>query len=50
MSLFSTVTAGQKEGISALFDKKFDEAYNLTIAENDLPEVRWGRIDYMNVY
>lgn len=27
----------------------FDQAYNLTQLEGDLPEVRWGRIDYINV-
>jgi hypothetical protein len=24
-------------------------AFNLTMQENDLPHVRWGRIDYINV-
>jgi len=30
-------------------DKQFDVAYNTTLVENDLPHVRWGRIDYMSV-
>ena len=32
-----------------MFDEKFDEAYDISAKENDLPHVRWGRIDYMNV-
>ncbi|KZS97809.1 hypothetical protein SISNIDRAFT_546856 [Sistotremastrum niveocremeum HHB9708] len=44
-----SVTAAQKDGISSIFDKKFDEAYNMTLEAGDLPEVRWARIDYMNV-
>jgi hypothetical protein len=30
-------------------DKEFDQAYNTSLVENDLPHVRWGRIDYINV-
>lgn len=45
----STVTSAQKDGISSIFDKKFDEAYNMTLEAGDLPEVKWARMDYMNV-
>jgi len=44
-----TVTAGQNGGISEMFDKKFDEAYDLTVKAKDLKHVKWGRVDYMNV-
>ena len=36
-------------GISRLVDKQFDEAFNTTLVEGDLPDVRFGRIDYLNV-
>jgi len=32
-----------------MFDEKFDEAYDLSVKENDLPHVKWGRIDYISV-
>ncbi len=41
--------AQQQGGISKVVDKQFDEAYNITLVEGDLPDVRWGRIDYVNV-
>ncbi len=41
--------SAQNEGISRFVDGEFDKAFNLTMHENDLPNVRWGRIDYMNV-
>ncbi|KDQ64209.1 hypothetical protein JAAARDRAFT_74964 [Jaapia argillacea MUCL 33604] len=48
--LIITVTAGQPgEGLSKLADNHFDQAYNVTQLEGDLPNVRWGRIDYLNV-
>ncbi|KLO08517.1 hypothetical protein SCHPADRAFT_908550 [Schizopora paradoxa] len=47
--LVITVSSAQNEGISRYVDSEFDNAYNLTLQENDLPNVRWGRIDYMNV-
>ncbi|KAI0053725.1 hypothetical protein FA95DRAFT_1530661 [Auriscalpium vulgare] len=47
--LIVTATAAQATGVSAWADKQFDEAYNLTQIEGDLPNVRWGRIDYLNV-
>ncbi|KAI0268161.1 hypothetical protein BC834DRAFT_923258 [Gloeopeniophorella convolvens] len=47
--LIITVSAAQRSGISMFADKQFDEAFNTTLIENDLPNVRWGRIDYINV-
>jgi hypothetical protein len=44
-----SATQGSGSGISLYADKEFDEAYNTTLIENDLPDFRWGRIDYMNV-
>ncbi|KAH9002210.1 hypothetical protein EDB86DRAFT_2898638 [Lactarius hatsudake] len=47
--LIVTASSAQGSGISLFADKQFDEAYNTTLIENDLPHVRWGRVDYMNV-
>jgi len=47
--VYSSVTASRQEGISKYLDEVFDEAYNTTVIEGDLPDVRWGRIDYLNV-
>ncbi|TFK55412.1 hypothetical protein OE88DRAFT_1672021 [Heliocybe sulcata] len=44
-----TVTSGQSEGLSKYVDQAFDTAFNETQIENDLPNIRWGRIDYLNV-
>ncbi|KAJ3576242.1 hypothetical protein NP233_g574 [Leucocoprinus birnbaumii] len=44
-----TVTAAKQDGISKYLDQVFDSAYNETLYQNDLPNVRWGRIDYLNV-
>lgn len=51
MPVSSSTTAGQQQqgGISKLVDREFDAAYNETVLANDLPNVRWGRIDYLNV-
>ncbi|KAM6496202.1 hypothetical protein JOM56_008908 [Amanita muscaria] len=50
-ALIITVTAGDspRDGISKFMDEMFDEAYNQTLIIGDLPDVRWGRIDYFNV-
>lgn len=45
----SSVTAAKQDGISKFLDQVFDSAYNETIHADDLPNVRWGRIDYLNV-
>ncbi|KAH9977685.1 hypothetical protein BGW80DRAFT_1283711 [Lactifluus volemus] len=47
--LIITGSLAQASRISIFADNQFDEAYNTTIIEGDLPHVRWGRIDYMNV-
>ena len=47
--LDSSVTTAQPQGVSKYADEQFDAAFNLTQIENDLPNVRWGRIDYINV-
>lgn len=43
------MTTAQPQGVSKYADEQFDAAFNLTQIENDLPNVRWGRIDYINV-
>ncbi|PFH50138.1 hypothetical protein AMATHDRAFT_61595 [Amanita thiersii Skay4041] len=48
-ALIITVTASRQEGISKIMDQIFDAAYNETVIAGDLPNVRWGRIDYINV-
>jgi len=47
--LIITAATGQGSGISLFADKEFDQAYNTSLVENDLPHVRWGRIDYISV-
>ncbi|KAF8204767.1 hypothetical protein BJ912DRAFT_939257 [Pholiota molesta] len=44
-----SVTASKQEGVSKYLDNVFDSAFNETHIAGDLPHVRWGRIDYMNV-
>jgi len=44
-----TVSASGQEGISKYVDQVFDSAYNLTQEAGDLQNVRWGRINYLNV-
>ncbi|KAF9266186.1 hypothetical protein L218DRAFT_858848 [Marasmius fiardii PR-910] len=36
-------------GMSPMIDDIFDQEFNDTIIANDLPNVRWGRLDYLNV-
>ncbi|KAJ3760846.1 hypothetical protein EV360DRAFT_93351 [Lentinula raphanica] len=45
----STSATTQGGGISQFVDKIFDETYNETLLAGDLPDLRWGRIDYLNV-
>ncbi|KAI0691380.1 hypothetical protein BC835DRAFT_1547400 [Cytidiella melzeri] len=49
--LIISTTSGQQQqgGISKIVDREFDTAYNETVLANDLPNVRWGRVDYLNV-
>ncbi|PPQ79473.1 hypothetical protein CVT25_002609 [Psilocybe cyanescens] len=44
-----SVTSARQEGVSKFMDEVFDDAYNQTQIAGDLPHVRWGRIDYLNV-
>ncbi|KAF4619723.1 hypothetical protein D9613_004943 [Agrocybe pediades] len=44
-----SVTSARNEGVSRLLDDFFDASYDKSIEEGDLPDVRWGRIDYLNV-
>ncbi|KAH7887404.1 hypothetical protein F5I97DRAFT_824947 [Phlebopus sp. FC_14] len=44
-----TVTAGQPEGVSKFVDNVFDATYNYTLDKGDLDNVRFGRIDYLDV-
>jgi len=44
-----SVTTGKQDGFSVIADELFDTAYNETVIANDLPNVRWGRIDYLTV-
>ena len=46
---FSSVTSAKQEGVSKYMDQVFDAAYNESQIAGDLPHVRWGRIDYLNV-
>ncbi|KAK1220698.1 hypothetical protein PQX77_016524 [Marasmius sp. AFHP31] len=39
----------QQGGLSPMIDGIFDEAFSETMVSNDLPNVRWGRLDYLNV-
>jgi hypothetical protein len=49
LSNISSVTASGQEGVSKYLDEVFDEAYSATLLAGDLRNVRWGRIDYLNV-
>ncbi|KAF9057814.1 hypothetical protein BJ165DRAFT_1329112, partial [Panaeolus papilionaceus] len=44
-----TVTSTGQEGVSKYVDQVFDSAYNKSQIAGDLPNVKWGRIDYLNV-
>ncbi|KAF9450160.1 hypothetical protein P691DRAFT_701799 [Macrolepiota fuliginosa MF-IS2] len=44
-----SVTAAKQDGISKYLDQIFDSAYNTTLEKDDLPNVRWGRINYLDV-
>ncbi|KAJ3993690.1 hypothetical protein F5050DRAFT_1780023 [Lentinula boryana] len=45
----STSATNKGGGISQFVDRIFDETYNETLTAGDLPDLRWGRIDYLNV-
>lgn len=45
----STVPAARQDAISKFMDVVFDSTFNETQVAGDLPNLRWGRIDYFNV-
>jgi len=47
--LVISVTSSKPEGLSKFVDEVFDTAFNKTQLAEDLPHIRWGRIDYLNV-
>ncbi|KAI0660703.1 hypothetical protein C8Q70DRAFT_912511 [Cubamyces menziesii] len=47
--IVSVTAGGQNNALSQMVDQSFDEAFNRTVIAGDLPNVRWGRIDYLNV-
>jgi len=44
-----SVTSAKPDGVSKVFDDVFDSAFNESQIAGDLPHVRWGRMDYLNV-
>jgi hypothetical protein len=48
-SLHSSVTRADKEGVSRIVDERFDNTFELEQQKKELPHVRWGRLDYLNV-
>ncbi|CAA7260140.1 unnamed protein product [Cyclocybe aegerita] len=44
-----SVTSARQDGVSKYLDQVFDSAFNQTQLAGDLPDVKWGRIDYLNV-
>ncbi|KAG9218767.1 hypothetical protein CCMSSC00406_0001119 [Pleurotus cornucopiae] len=47
--LVVTVTSSKQDGVSKILDDIFDSAFNQSQIAGDIPHVRWGRIDYLNV-
>ncbi|TFY67663.1 hypothetical protein EVJ58_g1493 [Rhodofomes roseus] len=47
--LVISVSKGGKNALSLKLDDSFDKAYNESVIAGDLPNVRWGRVDYLNV-
>jgi len=39
----------RQDELSKLADNVFDTAYDQTLKAGDLPHIKWGRIDYLNV-
>ncbi|KAF8806259.1 hypothetical protein BYT27DRAFT_7168667 [Phlegmacium glaucopus] len=44
-----SVTSVKTDGVSKFLDNVFDSAFNESQIAGDLPHVKWGRIDYLNV-
>lgn len=49
VSAFVFSSIGMQDPVSSFFDKTFDGAHNLTVQAGDLKNVRWARIDYLEV-
>ena len=49
MVIYSSAQTTGRSPMSKGLDENFDSAYNTSIIEGDLPDVRWARIDYLNV-
>ncbi|KIK64873.1 hypothetical protein GYMLUDRAFT_240812 [Collybiopsis luxurians FD-317 M1] len=45
----SASATSQGGGMSQFVDQIFDETFNETLVAGDMPHLRWGRIDYLNV-
>jgi hypothetical protein len=45
----STGQTGRQDEVSKLADNVFDTAYEQSQQVGDLPHIKWGRIDYLNV-
>lgn len=48
-SAYVSSSIGMQDPVSSFFDKTFDGAHNLTVQAGDLKNVRWARIDYLEV-
>jgi len=44
-----SATTANTDSVSKLFDNVFDSVFNESLIAGDLPHVKWGRIDYLNV-
>lgn len=40
---------GHQDPVSSFYDKVFDAAHNQTLEAKEASNVRWGRIDYLDV-
>ncbi|KAF5333389.1 hypothetical protein D9611_002654 [Ephemerocybe angulata] len=47
--VITSQSSSKADAVSKFVDNMFDSAYNISQVEGDLPNVRWGRIDYFNV-
>ncbi|KAF8317011.1 uncharacterized protein EI90DRAFT_3147377 [Cantharellus anzutake] len=43
------VSVGSQDPVSHFFDQTFDGAHNLTVQAGDADNIRWGRVDYLDV-
>jgi hypothetical protein len=38
-----------RDQVSKYVDEAFDKAYDIALTNDDVPDIKWGRIDYMDV-